>query len=82
MWLLCYFGHHKFGVSVFPRLLFCLHALSSQVFLLFNYSDSQSAVNMRHLCSVGASVETVALFCWRISANVTVVASLKAAWNR
>ena len=33
------------------------------VFSLFNYSGSQSAVNMCYLCYVGTSVETAASFC-------------------
>ena len=28
VWLLCYFGHHNFCVSVFPKLFFCSHFLS------------------------------------------------------
>ena len=40
-----------------------LFTFSSQVFLLFNYSGSQSAVNMCYLCYVGTSVETIGSFC-------------------
>ena len=40
-----------------------LFTFPSQVFSLFNYSGSQSAVNMCYLYYVGASVETVASFC-------------------
>ena len=40
-----------------------LFTFSSQVFSLFNYSGSQSALNMCYLCYVGASVETVASLC-------------------
>ena len=40
-----------------------LFTFSSQVFSLFNYSGSQSAVNMCYLCYESTSVETVASFC-------------------
>ena len=56
-----------FWVSQFLRVrvpqAVLLFTFSSQVFSPFNYSGSQSAVNMCYLCYVGTSVETVASFC-------------------
>ena len=47
VWLLCYFGHHNFCVSVFPKMFFCLHFLRK-----FSHFLTTRAVNQPLICVI------------------------------
>ena len=47
VWLLCYFGHHNFYVSVFLKLFFCLHFLRK-----FSHFLTTRAVSQPLICVI------------------------------